>query len=325
MRALLAILSVLLFGTIGLSLIEGWTGWQSLYFTLITITTVGYGDMGLSEEGQKFTTVILVLGIATTTYAFGQLVQAAIAYQLDWRFRMQKRADMLSGHSIVCGAGRCGRAAGEKLREEGHDIVVIDVDTHHLDWCRENNVPFILGCATDDDALRNAGIERARGVICATDSDAENIMICLTSRELNPEILVVSRANQQESIRKLQRAGASHVIAPALDSGRELACSLVRPHVSRFLRASHDAESRFRLISVPIEEGSPAIGLTTRLLGEREPHIVFVAIQKPGGEMEIRPIADDPLESGDLLIVLGDPEVVGRLTEWTGCGEGVGA
>ncbi len=317
MRALLAILSVILFGTFGLSAIEGWSGWQSLYFTLITITTVGYGDMGLSEVGQKFTTIILVLGIATTTYAFGQLVQAAIAYQLDWRFRMQKRIEELSGHSIVCGAGRCGRAACEKLRQEGRPVVLIDLDAAHLDWCRELEIPFVLGCATEDETLRSAGIERAHGVICATDSDAENIMTCLTSRELNRNVVVVSRASQRESIGKLERAGASHVIAPAVESGRELASTIVRPHVSRFLRESYAAESRFRMTAVPIEAETPAQGLTTRQLGDQEPNVVFVAIQKPGQEMEIRPMADDPLDAGDLLIVLGDPEAVARLTEWT--------
>ena len=230
---------------------------------------------------------------------------------------MQKRIEELSGHSIVCGAGRCGRAACEKLRQEGRPVVLIDLDAAHLDWCRELEIPFVLGCATEDETLRSAGIERAHGVICATDSDAENIMTCLTSRELNRNVVVVSRASQRESIGKLERAGASHVIAPAVESGRELASTIVRPHVSRFLRESYAAESRFRMTAVPIEAETPAQGLTTRQLGDQEPNVVFVAIQKPGQEMEIRPMADDPLDAGDLLIVLGDPEAVARLTEWT--------
>ena len=315
-RALLAILLVILFGTGGILITEeGWDVWKALYFTLITITTVGYGDMGLSEAGQRFTTVLLVVGIATTTSSFGQLVQAAFAYHHDWRGRMKSVIDNLSGHSIVCGAGRVGRAVCAHLLAEGRSIVLIDRDEKHLDWARDHGIPFLVGCGTEDEVLRSAGIDRAYGVVCATSTDAENIMICLTARDLKPEVVLVSRADDAESVRKLERAGASHVVAPAIDGGRELASLLVHPHVSRFLRESHQAQSNYRMTAVAIEAGCSLVGRTTREVGMEEPNLVFVAIQREGDETKIRPRAEEQFRAGDIVIVVADPASVARLSE----------
>ncbi len=316
MRALLALLCVISFGTAGILVVEDhWTVWNAIYFTLITITTVGYGDMGLSEAGQRFTTVLLVLGIATSTYAFGQLVQAAIGYQLDWRSRMQRKIDRLSGHCIVCGAGRVGRAVCERIISEGKLVVLIEIEESHLEWAHERGVPLLIGCATEDDTLRLAGIERAYGLVCATSSDADNIMICLGARELNPAMVIVSRADDVESVRKLERAGASHVVAPAVDGGREMASLLVHPHVSSFLRESYEAQSHYRVVAVPIEEGSSIVDCTPREIGITEPTLVFVAIQREGAATQIRPRADVPFEAGDIVIVVGGPEALGRMAK----------
>ncbi len=316
MRALLAILLVILFGTGGILVTEeSWEVWQALYFTLITITTVGYGDMGLSESGQRFTTLLLVVGIATTTYAFGQLIQAAFAYQQDWRGRMQKSIDQLHGHAIVCGAGRVGRTACAQLRKEGRGIVLIDRDGRHIEWARNEGIPLLIGCGTEDEVLRLAGIDRAYGLVCATSSDAENIMISLSAHDLNKNLVVVSRAQEVESIRKLERAGANHVVAPAINGGRELATLLVHPHVSRFLRESYEAESSFRLTAVSIEPGSSIVGKTAREVGIAEPSLVFVAIQREGHDTRIRLRADEQFEDNDIVIVVGDHEAVARMAK----------
>ena len=319
MRALLALLSVLVVGTIGLLITEeDWSGWKALYFTLITITTVGYGDMGVSEEGQKFTIGLLVLGIATTTYAASQLFQAAIAYHHDWRSRMQSSIDQLSGHAIVCGAGQVGRTVCQQLLEQGKKVVLIDIGEDKLEWAQKMAIPLLVGCGTDDDVLRRAGIERAAGFVIATSSDPENIMICLSARDLRPDLLIVCRAVRIDSIRKLERAGATHVVAPAIDGARELSSIIAQPHLARFLRESMEAKSHFRMTAVPIEEGCELVGESPLSLGKNEPSLVFVAVQRPGQETQLRPRSAEPFLVDDIVIVVGHPEAVARLQERAG-------
>ena len=182
-RAILALSVVLTGGTLGFMIIEPtWGLWRSLYFTLITVTTVGYSDEGLSAQGRGFTTILLVAGIATASYAFSQIVQAAVSYQFAWRRRMQKDIDRLRDHYVVCGMGRVGRAVCKQLTENSTPFVVIEQDIDRFQQAPSYGFLAILGTATEDAVLLQAGIKRARGIVCAFDSDSENIVITLSAR-----------------------------------------------------------------------------------------------------------------------------------------------
>lgn len=312
LRALTALTGVIVFGTVGLMIIESdahWGFWQSLYFTLITITTVGYGDEGLSPSGKGFTLILLGLGIATATYAFTQLMQAAIGYQLDWRRRMQKEIDRLSDHFIVCGIGRVGRAVCDRLERAGLPFVVIEKDNEPSERARNSGCLVVQGMASDDEALIQAGIERARGIVCAVDSDSENIATTLSAKELNPGILIISRANRERSIRKIRRAGATHVVAPSLKGGEDIANLLIRPNLAQFLGQG----SGYELNEVTIDRRSPLVGQTLSEYGAKEPRIVFVAIKRADGSTQIRPFGGEPFQADDVIIVVGEADAVVRM------------
>jgi len=289
--------------------IEQWSFEKALYFTLITITTVGYSDEGLSPSGKAFTLILLGLGIATATYAFTQLIQAAIGYQLDWRRRMQKEIDRLRDHFIVCGIGRVGRAVCDRLEEARLPFVVIEKDSEPFERARRSGCLVVQGMASDDEALIQAGIERARGIVCAVDSDSENIATTLSAKELNPGILIISRANRESSIRKIRRAGAMHVVAPSLKGGEDIASLLTRPNLAQFLRQG----SGYELDEVTIDSRSPLVGQTLSDYGAREPRIVFVAIKRVNGDTQIRPFGHEAFHTDDIVIVVGEADAVSRM------------
>ena len=315
-RAILALSVVLTGGTLGFMIIEPtWGLWRSLYFTLITVTTVGYSDEGLSAQGRGFTTILLVAGIATASYAFSQIVQAAVSYQFAWRRRMQKDIDRLRDHYVVCGMGRVGRAVCKQLTENSTPFVVIEQDIDRFQQAPSYGFLAILGTATEDAVLLQAGIKRARGIVCAFDSDSENIVITLSARELNADVLIVSRADDEGAVQKIKRAGASHVVSPALRGGADIANLLIRPHLTEFLEQSHGSSNGCRLAEVTIDADAPLVGQTLREYGDKEDALVFVAMKRVGGKMTIRPNADETFRPGDVVIVAGDPEAVVRISE----------
>ncbi len=315
-RAITALCGVVLFGTLGFTLIQdNWDIWKALYFTLITITTVGYGDYGLTPAGERFATLLLVVGIATATYAFGQIVQAAISYQLAWRRRMQKAIDQLHDHYIICGAGRVGQTVCERLAEKSMPFVVVEKDADRMQWVRSHGSMVLEGAATEDELLILAGIQRAKGLICATESDSDNIVITLSARELNPDIQIISRVNDNQSMRKLHRAGATRVVAPAIQGGNDIAELLIHPNLSAFLDQSSQTGGGYELAEVRIEEGSLLVGQTLLKYGTAEQSLVFVAVRDQDGKTRIRPGANEKFVPGQVAIVVGEPDAVERMCQ----------
>lgn len=316
LRLFLVIMAVVVFGTLGFRIIQrDWDLWQCLYFTLVTVTTVGYSDTGISPAGERFTTVLLVVGIGTASYAVSQLVQIAVHYQLAWRLRMQKRIDQLSGHLIICGLGRVGRSVCERLASDSEPFVVIEKNKDTFEQARENNYLVLNGSATEDEVLLLAGIKRARGIVCVVNSDSENIVITLSARELKPDILIISRSDEEGSARKLKRAGASHTISPATKSGDDIANLITRPCLAEFLQQSRQDGSEFKLGEIHVVENSPLVGQAIRQYGLCEPSISFLAIRHDDGAMQIRPGPDDTFDSGDIVIVVGDTNALHRMSD----------
>ena len=293
---------------------DEWGFWRSLYFTVITITTVGYGDYGLSETGERFTAILLIFGIGTATYAFGEVVKAAIAYQSAWRYRMQRKVDRVSQHFIVCGYGRVGRTVCDRLMEREVPFVIIENNESAIETCIEKGFLVVHGEASEDAVLMQAGIERAKGIVCAVDSDSLNIVITMGARELNPDILIVSRADAEDSVHKIHRAGASHVVSPLLRGGDDIANRLTRPHLTEFIDQSRDESNGFKLGEVKVAPASSLIGQSLREYGQQQRSIAFLAIKHANGETRIRPAADHSFAEGDIVFVVGDCDGVYKMS-----------
>ena len=187
-------------GTIGFMLIEeDWGVWKSLFFTLITITTVGYGDEGLSIQGEVFATVLLLFGIGTATYSLSAFVKLAVSYQSAWKKKMQKKIDQLQNHYLIFGYGRMAVPVCTELQAAGISFVIIDNDPQRFDEAVECGYLAFCGSSAEDSTLEQVGVNRARGVICAIGSDAENVFAILSVRELNPNAFIVSRASTERA------------------------------------------------------------------------------------------------------------------------------
>jgi len=313
-RALLLIGAVVLMGTVGYMVIEGWSASHSLFFTLITMTTVGYSDYGLTPAGEQFTTVVLVLGVGVFTYAAGQLLRDIIEIQNDWERRMERQVSRLNGHHIVCGFGRLGRGLCAELDSAGVAFVVIDANRELVEEAVRRGWIALAGDATEEATLERANIRAATGLACLTNSDAENIVITLAGRELRPDLPIVSRAEHDESIRRLRRAGATRIISPVRSSGRALARAIAQPHLAGILDADAEDQRGVRLAEIRICPNSPLSGRTLREFGDEHRDVVFVCVRHEGDEQPHRPNVDERIEAGDIVIAAAGLEALGRFT-----------
>ncbi|MEM1423086.1 MAG: potassium channel family protein [Planctomycetota bacterium] len=316
-RSLLLIGVVLLVGTAGFALIEGWTLWESLFFTLITVTTVGYGDHGVSPAGERFTAFVMIGGIGAVSYAIGQLFSTAIARTLRPEKRMQQRAAQLSGHHIVCGYGRVGRLVVRRLAERGAPFVVIDPRESNAEIARNDGHIAFAGDPTEDVTLVHAGVDRASTLSALSSSDAVNALVCITARTLAPDVRIVARAEQREAICKLQRAGASRVVCPTSAGADGVTRSLLDEdnedveldgQAGGAVRESDDAT--LRLSRILITRDSPLNGIDVGVLWQRHPSVVVVATSTPDGGLLVRPGADHMLHEGETLVIAGTLGVV---------------
>ena len=229
------------------------------YQTVTTVTTVGFRELqDFNNLEQWFTIVIIITGVSTVLYTFTLAVQVVVEGQLrDFvgRRLMDREINKLSGHTVVCGWGRVGRAVAEDLVATGHAIVVVDEDPE-----RVGNIPHptVVGDATLDSTLRAAGIERARALIAALEGDAENLFVTLSARAIVPDLFIVARARQDESVPKLANAGANRVVNPQELGAARMASFVARPHVAEFVDVvMHERSLEFRMQEYDVPEGSP--------------------------------------------------------------------
>jgi voltage-gated potassium channel len=315
------IFCLLMVGTAGYRLIEGWSFLDSLYMTIITLSTVGYREIETpSPLGKAFTIGLIVFGVVTAGFAVRVALEFAIserAQQFLWRRKMRGIIDKLSDHFIVCGYGRMGREVSQAFVQRGIPHVVVDQSPERLFELIEADIPSVCGDATADETLQEAGIETARGLVAVTDTDAENTFITLSARSMNAELLIVARAEVPETERKLQIAGADRVVSPYVIGGRRLAAAATQPTVVDYLDAvmhgGPDVELAMRELAV--EEGAELHGKT---LGEskirEKSGAVVVAMKDTAGVMHSNPRAGHVICAGDILICVGTTQEFETLT-----------
>lgn len=308
---LLALGALLLAGTIGYMQIEEWTANESLYMTVITLTTVGFSEVRpLTEAGRIFTICLLLLGVGFVSFLLTSIFEHVMSEEWRYRWRSRRRhkmIDRMKDHVIICGLGRMGRFISEQMQKEDVPFLIIEVEEETARAGERDGYAVLQGSAADGETLRLAGITRARSLIAAANSDAENVFIVLTARELNADIQILARAKAQSSEGKLKRAGADRVILPYALGGQRIVSLVRRPGVADFLDvAMHSGELELRLEEVTIDEGSELTGVTLANAKPREQHgVTVLAIRPPGRSYLTTPQADDELSTGCSLILLG--------------------
>ncbi|MCZ6837423.1 MAG: potassium channel protein [Planctomycetota bacterium] len=306
---------MLAIGTFGYMSIEGWGFPKALYFTIITITTVGYGDYGLTDWGMYFSAALLVGGLGVFTYSFSQLAPIIFNVHAAQERRMKQKIRKLSNHFIICGLGRVGQACCRSLAMKDVPFVCIDPNQDRINEAIERGHLALCGDATDDDTLAEAGVQVAQGVACLTCSDTENIVVTLSVRELNPDLLIISRADDLMTFPKLKRAGATRVISPIHAGGENIASSLVDHKIADILIRNNLSESGIEFVELTVQPDTSLIGMTIRECEDRHDHVVFVAIYHPNTGPRIHPEGDEVLGAGDVLIAAGNLESIHGLQE----------
>ncbi|MDP4126143.1 MAG: NAD-binding protein [Bacillota bacterium] len=319
-HAFVALVVTLILGTSGLILTEHFSVAKAFYLTVQTITTVGYGDIEVhTEAGHKFLVVLMMVGVGVMLYFAGLMMAFLIEGQLAGvygRRKMNRKILQLNEHIIICGAGRVGRQVLNRLRKEGADFVVIEQQEDLSTELIEDGFLVIHSDATQDETLKKAGIDKARGLITALPEDSLNVFVTLTAKGLNPSIQVVARMDKLESEKKLLRAGADKVISPAVLGGWRMAMSILKPISVEYLETViHDHNIEIEMEEVRVEDGSCLVGKTLSTSGIKQQTGAMIlailrddqVISNPGAEVEIW--------KGDLLIVLGLKEQLHRLEE----------
>ncbi|HSU30468.1 MAG TPA: NAD-binding protein [Bryobacteraceae bacterium] len=323
-RALLiagTLLTMLCIGTVGFSLLEGYGVFDAFYMTLITITTVGYQEVRpLSHTGRIFNSFLIFFGVSAMFFAVGALTQTVIELELQDRYGKRRRKRMISrlhDHFIVCGFGRVGRNASCELQRANVPFLVLDRSEQRVKRASEAGMFAILADATNDDDLRQAGVLQARGLIAALPSDAENLFIILSAKTLNPSLIVVTRASEEQAEEKLRRAGADTVFAPYTMAGRRLAHSLLRPHVVEFLEFATTAVGpKIMMEQLRVGLGMKFVPRTlSTILSHKDLNVIVLAIRHSDGQMIFNPPADSQISAGDFLIVLGEKPSLKKLEQ----------
>ena len=309
------------FGTLGYSSFEGMPLFDAFYMTLITISTVGFGEIRpLSTLGRAITVVIIVVGISTLTYTLGQVLKIFVEGELSrilGRRKLENRILSLKDHYIVCGYGRIGEIVTHELAREGISFVVIEQNPAKLPSLEKAGALYLQMDATTEDTLIKAGIDRARGLVTAVTSDADNVFITLTARGLCPNIFILARASEQKNEDKLRRAGASRVVCPYLIGGRRMAQQLTRPTVIDFIdTAMMEHNMELRMEEALIGADSPLAGrnlVESRL--RQEYGVIIVAIKPNVGEMIFNPLPTQRLNAGDVIVLIGKEAELERLRQ----------
>ncbi len=322
--AIIILGSTVVIGMMGYRLIEGWDYFDSFYTTITILSTVGYGDFyPRSREGRLFTIVLIIFGVGTMLYSVGLIAETMVEGRLRilmGRGKLGKMINRMHNHYIICGCGRIGYLICKELAAEKVDFVVIEKNPEINQRIQDEGFVYYQGDATEDKTLLAAGIKRAKGLVCVLPTDAENLYVILTAKELNPQIYILSRSEEEESEHRLLRAGADRVMSPYSLGGIRMAMAILRPAMLDFIEITTNRQSLdLRMEEYAICEGSELIG---RSLGDSDIRnrygLIIVAVKKESDRMIFNPVATYVIEKGDKLIALGEEDSVGHFAKACG-------
>jgi len=314
---LFAFVVIVAIGVVGYMVIEGWGFLDSVYMTITTITTVGFREVHpLSDAGRIFSIFIIIGGVGGALYVLttimGYLLEGQFGITM-WRRRMKTKIAKLKKHFILCGYGRVGEEIALTFSEEGAPFVIISKDEEHVAKAEKEGYLAILGDATSDDVLKEAGIERAYGLVSAVGSDTDNTFITLSAREARPDLFIEARSSSPASEGKLRRAGADRIISPHAIGGRRMAMLALRPAVVDFIdTVAYGRGRELQLETVDVVSGSSLIGQTMEQAKGRV-GITALAMRKEDGTLIANPPDEEIIEVGDRLIVIGTKQRLSAL------------
>ena len=311
--------TVFVVGTIGY-LLFGLDPVDAMYMTVITITTVGYRELlgdDLTTAEKVFTMAIIVTGVSTVLYTFTLGVQVVVEGQLRefvGRRRMDRKISEMNGHVIVCGWGRVGKAVAHDLIRAGKQVVVVDMNAARV---RDIDLPTVVGDATLDTTLQTAGIQRATALVAALEGDAENLFVTLSSRAIKSDLFIVARARQEESVPKLERAGADRVVNPQELGAARMASFVARPHVAEFIDVvMHERSMEFRMQEIEVTDDSPLAGTSLRDANLRQrAGVLVLAVREVDGTFTTNPDPTTLIEPKQVIIAVGTDDDLNRLSE----------
>jgi voltage-gated potassium channel len=317
--SLLLLTGIIALGTSGYYFVEHMPLFEAFYMTIITLSTVGFAEVvPLSQAGRAITVIIIVVGISVGAYTIGVLVRALVEgelVQIFGRRKVQKQVSGLKNHFIICGFGRIGRIVCNELAADRIDFVVIEQESSVIEQIEARKFLYLEMDATTEEALTQAGIMAAKGIVTAVNSDANNVFITMNAKGLRPDVFVLARASEEKNEPKLFRAGANRVVSPYLIGGRRIAQMLKKPTVVDFI----DIAMMGSHLGLMMEEAK--IGNNSSLIGKNliDSHlrqdygVIIVAIKKRSGDMVFNPTPSERLEAGDVIVVLGKKEDLKRM------------
>lgn len=306
------VIGLITIGVVGYMVVEGWSFLDALYMVVITLATVGFKEVHpLSSAGTVFTILLIVFGIVTLYYVIRVFGEYILATRLDSDYKnrqMQSKIQNLKGHYLVCGFGRVGEKVVEELTKEAASFVIVEIDPEVAESCRLRGHLCIVGDATNEDVLLEAGVMSARGLISALGRDSDNVLLVITARTMNNDLFIVARANTDTAVAKLLRVGANRAVSPYQISAFRMATFALRSGVADFVDSVLDpASSEVQIADVTVSSHSPLVGSPIeKYLSNRQAGVTVLVIHRSDGRAIINPLGDTEIEEGDRLIVMGN-------------------
>ncbi len=310
---------IVVFGTIGYMVIEDWNILDSFYMTVITIATVGYSEIHhVSDTGRLFTVLIIFLGVGFSLYIAGAIVQLMVEGQIRTimgRKRLDNKIFQLKQHHIICGYGRIGQVLCNQIKHKPIDFVVIEKNEELIPIMEGDDILFLPGDATDENILISARINEAKGLVAVLGTDAENVFLVLTARQLNPDLVIIARSCESRSKSKLLAAGANAVESPYDMGAMSMAQRIIRPTVTSFLNLALTSQRKdIQMEEIPIRPESKLVNVMLKDSEIRSKYnLIIIAIKKANGEMNFNPSFDTIIETNDTMIAVGEPTNLERL------------